>query len=147
MGGYTQLLGDQVPLADAVLALGVEDDDLPVAKAKLPQHIGLLQRRLAVAGLAEDEPVRGGQLLAVELEGVVDVALAGVHLTPDDHARVAEAGCRGRQVDGLRLSGGGPYGQPGGLDLSEEEAGEGVGDGGKRIEHGKTPNVPTSLRL
>lgn len=34
-GGYPQLLGDEVPLADAVLALGVEDDDLAILEAEL----------------------------------------------------------------------------------------------------------------
>ncbi len=140
-GGYAQLLRDQVPLADAVLALGVQHDDLPVAEAQLPQDVGLLERGLAVAGLAEDEPVGGGQLLAVELEGVVDVALAGVDLAADDHAGVAEAGCRGGQVDGLRLAGGGADGQAGGFDLPEEETGERFGDGGERVEHGIAPIV------
>lgn len=56
-GSYAQLLGDQVPLADPVLALGVQDDDLAVAEAELAQDVRLLQRGLAVAGLAEDQPV------------------------------------------------------------------------------------------
>ena len=120
-GGYPQLLGDEVPLADAVLALCVEDDDLAVAEAQLAQDVRLLQRRLAVAGLAEDQPVRCRELLAVELEGVVDVALAGVDLAADDDAGVAEAGGGGRQVDGLGLAGGGAYRQAGRLDLPEEE--------------------------
>lgn len=34
-GGYSQLLGDEVPLADAVLALGVEDHHLAVPEAQL----------------------------------------------------------------------------------------------------------------
>ncbi|GAA3095708.1 hypothetical protein GCM10020254_46220 [Streptomyces goshikiensis] len=42
-GGYPQLLGDEVPLADAVFALGVEDDDLAVPEAELAQDVGLLQ--------------------------------------------------------------------------------------------------------
>ena len=143
--GYSQRLGDQVPLADAVLALRVQHDHLPVAEPQLAQHIRLLQRRLAVAGLAEHQPVRRGQLLAVELEGVVDVALAGVDLAADDHAGVAQAGCGGRQVDGLRLAGGGAYGQPGRLHLPEQEAGEGVGERPERIEHGH--DVRASQRL
>lgn len=91
-GSYAQLLGDEVPLADAVLALGVQDDDLAVAEAELAQDVRLLEGRLAVPRLPEHQPVRGGELLAVELEGVVDVALAGVDLAADDHAGVAEAG-------------------------------------------------------
>ncbi len=135
-GGDPQLLGDEIPLAHAVLALRVEDDHLAVAEPQLAQDVGLLQRRLAVAGLAEHQPVRRGELLPVQLEGVVDVPLAAVHLASDDHARVAQAG-RGRgQVDGLGLAGGGPYGQPGRLHLSEEEAGERLGHCCERIEHG-----------
>ena len=133
---YPELLGDEVPFADAVLALCVKDDDLAVAEAELAQHIGLFQRGLAIAGFAEYQPVRGGELLAVELERVVDVALAGVHLAADDHAGVAQPRCRGGQVDGLRLAGGGAYGQAGRFDLAEQEAGEGVGEGGERIQHG-----------
>lgn len=68
-GGYAQLLGDQVPLADAVLALGVEDDDTAVAEAELAQDVGLLQRRLAVAGLAEDEPVGAGSCCPYSWKG------------------------------------------------------------------------------
>ena len=128
MGVIPSSCGDEVPFADAVLALGVQHDDLAVAEPQLPQDVGLLQRRLAVAGLAEHQPVRGRQLLAVQLEGVVDVALAGVDLAADDHAGVAEAGGGGGQVDGLGLAGGGADGQPGRLDLAEQEAGEGVGE-------------------
>ncbi len=134
-GGYPQLLRDQVPFADAVLALCVQDDHLAVAEAQLAQDVRLLQGRLAVAGLAEHQPVRGGELLAVELEGVVDVALAGVDLAADDDARVAEAGGRGRQVDRLGLACRGADRESGGLDLSEEEGREGVGEDGQRIPH------------
>ena len=124
--GHAQGLGDQVPLADAVLALGVQDHDLPVLEAELAQDVRLLQRRLAVPGLAEHQPVRGRELLAVELEGVVDVALAGVDLAADDHAGVAQArGGRG-QVDRLRLGRGGPHRRPGRLDLAEQQGREAV---------------------
>ena len=138
MGVMPSSCGDEVPLADAVLALGVQHDDLAVAEAQLAQDVRLLQRRLAVAGLAEHQPVRGGELLAVQLEGVVDVALAAVDLAADDDAGVAEAGRGGGQVDGLRLARGGAYGQAGRLHLAEEEAGEGVGEDGQRISHRRT---------
>src|SRR5690606_27452530 len=142
-GSYAEFLRDEVPLADAVLALGVQDDDLAVLEAELTQDVRLLQGRLAVAGLAEHQPVRCGQLLAVELEGVVDVALAGVDRAADDDAGVPEAGRGGRQVDGLRLARGGAHRQPGGLDLPEEEGREGVGDDGQRIPH-RTQPLPSN---
>jgi hypothetical protein len=142
--GYSQLFRDEVPLADAVLALCVEHDDLAVAEAQLAQDVGLLERRLAVAGLAEHQPVGRGELLAVQLEGVVDVALPGVDLASDDDARVAEAGCGGRQVDRLGLARGGAHGQAGRLDLAEEEAREGVCRGGQRIPH---QNISSYLRI
>ncbi|CAM5374503.1 hypothetical protein SGRIM128S_04302 [Streptomyces griseomycini] len=134
-GGDPQFLRDEVPLADAVLALRVQDDDLAVAEAQLAQDVRLLQGRLAVSRLPEDQPVGGGELLAVELEGVVDVALAGVDLAADDDAGVAEAGRGGRQVDRLCLARGRAHRQPGRLDLPEEEGREGVGDDGQRIPH------------
>jgi hypothetical protein len=123
-----QGLGDQVPLADAVLALRVQHHDLPVAEAQLAQHVRLLQRRLAVAGLAEHQPVRGRQLLAVELEGVVDVALAAVDLAPDDHAAVAEARRRRRQVDRLGLVAGRAHRDPHRLPAAEQGRREALGD-------------------
>lgn len=135
-GGYAQLLGDEVPFADAVLALGVQDDDLAVAEAELAQDVGLLQRGLAVAGLAEDEPVGGGELLTVQLEGVVDVALAAVDLAADDHAGVAEAGGGGGQVDGLGLARRRTDGEAGRLHLAEEEGGEGIRQCGQGVSHG-----------
>ncbi|GAA2789583.1 hypothetical protein GCM10019017_38730 [Streptomyces showdoensis] len=141
-GGYPQLLGDEVPFADAVLALGVQHHDLAVAEAELAQDVGLLQGGLAVAGFAQDQPVGGRQLLAVQLEGVVDVPLAAVDLAADDHAGVAEAGGRGRQVDGLGLARGGADGQAGRLDLAEEEGGEGFGEDGQRISHRSVPLRP-----
>lgn len=145
--GEAELLGDEVPFADAVLALGVQDDDLAVAEAELAEHVRLLQRGLAVAGLAEHQPVRGGQLLSVQLEGVVDVALAGVHLAADDHAGVAEAGGGGGQIDGLGLSRRRADGQPRRLHLPEEEGGEGVRQRGQRISHGVTDLPLVSLSV
>ncbi len=43
-GRDAHLLGDEVPFADAVLALGVEHDHLTVAEAELAQHVRLFQR-------------------------------------------------------------------------------------------------------
>lgn len=90
-------------------------------------------------------PASGGrQLLAVELEGVVDIALSAVHLTADDHARVAEARSCGGQVHGLRLARRRTHRQAGRLHLPEEEGGEGIREDGQRISHGGLPSRSAS---
>src|SRR5690606_6488302 len=114
--------GDAVPLADAVLALRVQDAERAITKAQLPQHVALLERRLAEAGLAEHERVTAGKALAgggiVEDERVVDVCLAGVNLPADDHATRVRGRRTDRGVEPGRGCGGGAQGAPSGLRLA-----------------------------